>query len=324
MDKNDRIIDKLYLNPVIEANTHRKMLNPIHIKPQSIKRKQLSGSRSVPDLFTNVNNGHIIMQNWVTKNDIPKDIGNCLNLPIIVDRKKIKNFLENKNILKLPEGKRNLDLGKLKMKSDNNETDEMTNPVNVDKNIMGVSLTSSKFSMSHYSKKSLGITDSKFTNPSHTISNALVSKPEESKDNVNTAIQTIQVQNENNQGLVRSLSTARINSNMSMKMIQKTPIDFATFDKHLYLHDNDFLYAKRIGGPVDFVLCSYQEINQGSIHGLKNKKLILKPKEGTKGRKIPEYLTISKNTVLHYQNGIPLLSFFELYECLFMFFRLVG
>ena len=305
MDKNDRIIDKLYLNPVIEANTHRKMLNPIHIKPQSIKRKQLSGSRSVPDLFTNVNNGNIIMQNWVTKNDIPKDIGNCLNLPIIVDRKKIKNFLENKNILKLPEGKRNLDLGKLKMKSDNNETDEMTNPVNVDKNIMGVSLTSSKFSMSHYSKKSLGITDSKFTNPSHTISNALVSKPEESKDNVNTAIQTIQVQNENNQGLVRSLSTARINSNMSMKMIQKTPIDFATFDKHLYLHDNDFLYAKRIGGPVDFVLCSYQEINQGSIHGLKNKKLILKPKEGTKGRKIPEYLTISKNTVLHYQNGIP-------------------
>ena len=191
------------------------------------------------------------------------------------------------------------------MKSDNNETDEMTNPVNVDKNIMGVTLTSSKFSMSQYSKKSLGITDSKFTNPSHTISNALVSKPEESKDNVNTAIQTIQVQNDNNQGLVRSLSTARINSNLTMKKIQKTPIDFSTFDKHLYLHDNDFLYAKRIGGPVDFVLCSYQEINQGSIHGLKNKKLMLKPKEGTKGRKIPEYLTISKNTVLHYQNGVP-------------------
>ena len=38
-------------------------------------------------------------------------------------------------------------------------------------------------------------------------------------------------------------------------------IDFSTFNKHLYLKDNDFLYAKRVGGPVDYILCSYQDIN---------------------------------------------------------------
>jgi hypothetical protein len=28
------------------------------------------------------------MQNWNTKKNIPKDIGNCLNLPVIIDIKK--------------------------------------------------------------------------------------------------------------------------------------------------------------------------------------------------------------------------------------------
>ena len=35
-------------------------------------------------------------------------------------------------------------------------------------------------------------------------------------------------------------------------------IDFSTFKKHLYLKDNDFLYAKRVGGPVDYILCRYK------------------------------------------------------------------
>ena len=42
---------------------------------------------------------------------------------------------------------------------------------------------------------------------------------------------------------------------------KKELINFSTFSKHLYLKDKDFLYAKRVGGPVDFVLCTYQDIN---------------------------------------------------------------
>ena len=35
MQENHKILDKLYLNPIIEANSHRKILHPI-------KQKELS------------------------------------------------------------------------------------------------------------------------------------------------------------------------------------------------------------------------------------------------------------------------------------------
>ena len=83
-------------------------------------------------------------------------------------------------------------------------------------------------------------------------------------------------------------------------------INFSTFNKHLYLKDKDFLYAKRIGGPVDFVLCTYQEINPKAKklgYGVVNKGKKLLPSLHKK--KPIEYITISKNTVMHYQKGNP-------------------
>ena len=82
-------------------------------------------------------------------------------------------------------------------------------------------------------------------------------------------------------------------------------IDFSTFNKHLYLRDNDFLYAKRVGGPVDFVLCSYQDINRKAKISNSNLQRKLLPAL-KKRNKIGEYITISKNTVLHYQKGVPI------------------
>ena len=38
--------------------------------------------------------GKVIMQNWNTKKNIPKDIGNCLNLPVIIDIKKADKIYE--------------------------------------------------------------------------------------------------------------------------------------------------------------------------------------------------------------------------------------
>ena len=87
---------------------------------------------------------------------------------------------------------------------------------------------------------------------------------------------------------------------------QSKLIDFSTFNKHLFLKDNDFLYAKRVGGPVDYILCSYQDINRkskmsGNVVQLKKKKLDPIKRKAN----IVEYITISKNTVLHYQKGVP-------------------
>ena len=82
-------------------------------------------------------------------------------------------------------------------------------------------------------------------------------------------------------------------------------IDFSTFKQHLFLKDNDFLYAKRVGGPVDFALCSYQEINKRLK--LDFVKITNTHKSNTNNviNKNVEYITISKNTIIHYQKGIP-------------------
>ena len=74
---NNEILDKLYLNPILEINEHRKKLIPIRQK--EVKRfasveKALLSSKSVPDIFKGMN-GTVIMQNWNTKKNIPKDIG---------------------------------------------------------------------------------------------------------------------------------------------------------------------------------------------------------------------------------------------------------
>ena len=84
---------------------------------------------------------------------------------------------------------------------------------------------------------------------------------------------------------------------------KKELIDFSTFNRHLYLRDNDFLYAKRVGGPVDFVLCTYQDINPRAKKS--NLPQIMKGKKSAiQNKKLCEYITISKNTVTQSQNGI--------------------
>ena len=88
---NNEILDKLYLNPILEINEHRKKLIPIRQK--EVKRfasveKALLSSKSVPDIFKGMN-GTVIMQNWNTKKNIPKDIGEYVNLPSLLDRKKL-------------------------------------------------------------------------------------------------------------------------------------------------------------------------------------------------------------------------------------------
>jgi energy-coupling factor transporter ATP-binding protein EcfA2 len=74
---------------------------------------------------------------------------------------------------------------------------------------------------------------------------------------------------------------------------KKEIIDFTTFNKYLYLRDNEFLYCKRVGNPIQFIECVYSE---------------LMPKKDKKTKKIKtkhnlEYITMSKNTVMQYING---------------------
>ena len=92
-----------------------------------------------------------------------------------------------------------------------------------------------------------------------------------------------------------------------MKLTKKNePIDFSTFKEHLFLRDNDFLYARRVGGPVDFALCSFSDINPNKE---KNNLISEFHRDLTSGinkkSNYIEYITISKNTILHYLKGTP-------------------
>jgi len=62
-------------------------------------------------------------------------------------------------------------------------------------------------------------------------------------------------------------------------------LDFSTFIKHEYLTDNEFLYCKRVGNPIEFIECVYSEL----VSKDKKKK--------AKTRPIKEYITISKNVI---------------------------
>ena len=70
---------------------------------------------------------------------------------------------------------------------------------------------------------------------------------------------------------------------MVKKWNNRPIIDFSTFIKHEYLTDNEFLYCKRVGNPIEFIECVYSELVS------KDKK-----KKG-KTKSIKEYITVSKN-----------------------------
>lgn len=80
-------------------------------------------------------------------------------------------------------------------------------------------------------------------------------------------------------------------------------IDFSTFIKHEYLTDNEFLYCKRVGNPIEFIECVYSELVS------KDKK-----KKG-KTRPIKEYITVSKNVT-----NFNFLRFFPFFSLFFLIF----
>ena len=89
----------------------------------------------------------------------------------------------------------------------------------------------------------------------------------------------------------------KINPENKLKTFQKKTqiVDFGNYYKHLTLTDNEFIYYKRSGNPIEFVECNYGEI-------IPQKEKGEKIKSKTMGKLKPvnrfEYLTISKNVLL--------------------------
>ena len=63
----------------------------------------------------------------------------------------------------------------------------------------------------------------------------------------------------------------------------KKIIDFSTYTKHLTLIDNEFLYCKRVGNPIEYIECKYEDLTSQNL------------KKKNKVKIECEYITISKN-----------------------------
>ena len=278
------IKNKLYLNPIKEINSYKKKLRPIKQKILISSLEHSNASKSLPDLFKNLNST-VIMQNWSTKNNIPKEIEEYTNYPSLIDKKKLLNIkkLNISNITNIKKGKISL-LDKIKK---------------------------SKFEESRIEPRKIEAIKINDNNFNKIIPKDFFKNKMEQKRSMSTFL-IERIDEGNSQALIpltdrthiksffRDLKTESITiiTNKNKKL---EPIDFSNFKQHLFLRDNDFLYAKRIGGPVDFALCSYKDIN-------KNFKINrFKSNIYSKGyiNKNSEYLTISKNTILHYQKGVP-------------------
>ena len=279
----EEIKNKLYLNPIHEINSYRKKLNPIRQKILFSSSNKSNASKSLPDLFKGLN-GTVIMQNWNTKKNIPNEIGEYINYPSLIDKKKIFN-IKKINMTSIIKKHTNLSLLEKIKQSKFDKTSRIE-----DKEIKAIKKNNyyKKYTTSDFLKKKL----------EHKRSNStfIIERTEEGKSEALIPItDRTQIRSKNKE--------IRTELGFRTPIIKKKyePIDFSTFRQYLYLRDNDFLYAKRVGGPVDFALCSYKDINKNF------KQNSFKTNMFSKGyiNKNCEYLTISKNTILHYQKGIP-------------------
>ena len=85
----------------------------------------------------------------------------------------------------------------------------------------------------------------------------------------------------------------------TLQLIKKGPIskiiDFGNFKKIDALTDNEFIYCKRVGNPIEFEECTYNQL-KGNVD-MKNKKQQQQNTTNNNKKEEIEYITISKNVL---------------------------
>ena len=258
MESNDNriFLNKLYLDPIESINNTKLKPKGYKIKGDNSKQEEkIDVMRSLPNLHTNQGltqlhqsqsqqnqlMGSVIVQNWETAKNIPEDIGELIHFPVLIDRKKYryKDVDTEEDQFNLPED-RKLKFSKLAIK---NKGEMLLKP---NKQLEHISITSQNY-----------VTSQSTALPQLTSEQTEGNQIRTSASQLN-AIRIRSKEGQDKEALSLAITEPPINVKSEKKL---KIIDFTTFNKHLYLRDNDFLYAKRVGGPVDFVLCTYQDIN---------------------------------------------------------------
>ena len=306
MEEN-KLINKLYINPLETITNNWGKTKGFRLKGELREKQETNiALRTLPSLRS-PNMGNVIIQNWATKKEIPKDIGDLIHYPVLMDRTKYKqsqskNFAKTLSIMKKSEFSREKIKkdGELLIKTTyNNENLKNKTLVNYHNKIKEINTNNNENIIM------ASVFDDVNEEHNHVEEEMIFEK------NKNKYMKTENIIRKSN--TITDMTTEDFNFSKTKVLSKREKskdkiIDFSNFKQHLYLRDNDFLYAKRIGGPVDFVLCTYQDINKKSkFNTNKTKHLSLGNKKTlpslAKKRKNVEYITISKNTVLHYQKG---------------------
>ena len=245
------------------------------------------------------------MQNWGTAKKIPDDIGEeLLHFPVLVDRNKLKiKEYYQKGLFASTCRKFNFDKEKIRKDGGN-----LIKPLYIKEKAYNLDFAKNAgylFSKDEHNIKNP--TEEGKTYTKLDLNLMALHKKKKTKDlviNTETELpQYISTQINMDVNLTQPIIPP---NNLESKKKTLKIIDFSTFNKHLFLKDNDFLYAKRVGSPIDYILCSYQDISNNKISNnnmqIMNKKKLHPVKKKVK---TTEYITISKNTVLHYIKGVP-------------------
>ena len=280
-------LNKLYLDPIESLN--RKLAETksrgFRIKTDVSKTNTefssglntpLNTGMTMPQMtnprLLNMNRtqGNVIMQNWETAKNIPNDIGEFIHFPVLVDRNKIKQEMEqNKNLSYTTS--RNFKKSKKKI---HKEGEKLVKSLYVKENLDNLALTmptnylSSQLTQQEQEEKKFGkeLIDRNlmtFQKRREKPKDLMIVTNEEEESSSLTEAKPKIFQNAPSMAMtVMTPPAPKIN--LEKGKSQSKLIDFSTFNKHLFLKDNDFLYAKRVGGPVDYILCSYQDINKKS------------------------------------------------------------
>ena len=261
MEEN-KLLNKLYINPLETITSNWGKAKGFRLKGENQEKPNINIALKTLPALRSPTMGNVIIQNWETKKEIPPDIGDLIHYPVLMDRTKYKQ-LQTDGFAKTISTMKKTEFSKEKIKKDG---ELLLNTMYNNDNLKNKTLMNYRPKVSPINTNNEEIIMASVFDD---VNGEQKEKEEEmtfDKNKKNYFKTESLIKKSNN---ITDVTTEDFYFSKTKVIPKKSKskekiIDFSTFKKHLYLRDNDFLYAKRVGGPVDYALCTYQDINKNA------------------------------------------------------------
>ena len=249
MEEN-KLLNKLYINPLETITSNWGKAKGFRLKGELQEKQNVNIALKTLPSLRSPTMGNVIIQNWETKKDIPSDIGDLIHYPVLMDRTKYKQT-QTDNFAKTISTMKKYDFSKEKIRKDG----ELLLNTLYNDNLKNKTLMNYHKKMSPIKTNEEIVMASVFDD----VNGEQNEKEEEEITFDKNKIKKKYYKTENiikKSDTITDMTTEDFHFSKTKVMSKRSKskdkiIDFSTFKKHLYLRDNDFLYAKRVGGPVD-------------------------------------------------------------------------